>query len=155
VEEKSVTLICETDEGKYRPGTIRFQAKKGKSINLGKIQEAITATRLSGNTNMRVRYLEVTVRGDLVIKDDEPVLKVSGAQQEFWLAADDRVLDKPLREAAERNAEAVTVVGRVDCWNGRFPVVLKVFAKRYGKDGKKPILLVISSLETSEEKAEK
>jgi len=46
---------------------------------------------------------------------------------------------------------AVTVEGRVDGWNGRFPVVLRTFAKRYGTDGKKPILLVITSLETSEE----
>ena len=52
--DDSVKLICETKEGEYRPGKITFEAKQGKSINLGEIQKAIMATRLSGNTNMRV-----------------------------------------------------------------------------------------------------
>jgi hypothetical protein len=152
VEKDSVKLSCESDKGKYRPGKITFWAKKGKSINLGKIQESITATRLSGHTNMRVDYLEIMVRGNLILRDGEPVLQVSGTKQEFELAADDRDLEKPLLEAAGRGDAAVTVVGRVDGWNGRFPVVLKTLAKRYGTDGKKPILLVITSLETADKK---
>jgi hypothetical protein len=149
VEKDSVKLTCETEEGKYRPGKITFDARTGRSINLGKIQEAITATRLSGNTNMRVGYLEIVVRGILILRDQEPVLQVSGSELEFELAADDRHLDKRLLESAGRSEETVTVVGRVDGWNGRFPVVLKTLAKRYGTDGKKPILLVITSLETA------
>jgi hypothetical protein len=78
---------------------------------------------------MRVDYLEIALRGNLILRDQEPVLQVSGSEQEFELAA-----------------------GRVDGWNGRFPVVLKTLAKRYGTDGKKPILLVITSLETAEKK---
>lgn len=148
MDKDSVKLSCETDAGKYRPGKITFQAKEGKSINLGKIQEAITATRLSGDTNMRVEYLRITVRGNLTLRDKEPVLLVSGATQEFELAADDRQLEKRLLEAAGRTAAGVTVVGRVDGWNGRFPVVLRTLAKRYGTDGETPILLVITSLET-------
>ena len=151
MEKDSVKLSCETDEGKYRPGKITFQAKEGKSINLGKIQEAIADTRLSGNTDMRVDYLKITVRGNLILRNKEPVLLVSGAKQEFELAADDRKLEKRLLELAGPTGVAVTVEGRVDGWNGRFPVVLRTFAKRYGTDGKKPILLVITSLETSEE----
>ena len=150
VESESVELFCEPGEGKYRPGKVTFQAKEGKSINLGRIQELITATRLSGNTNMRVDYLNITVRGKLILRGKEPVLLVSGAQQEFELAADDRVLEKRLMKVAGQNTAAVTVVGRVDGWNGRFPVVLRTLAKRYGTDGKTPILLVITSLETSE-----
>ena len=149
MDKDSVTLSCETDEGKYRPGKIEFRAKKGRSINLGRIQEAITATRLSGNTNMRVDYLKIAVRGKLIFRDKEPVLLVSGANQEFELAADDRELEKRLMQMMGPSATAVTVVGRVDGWNGRFPVVLRTLAKRYGTDGKTPILLVITSLETS------
>lgn len=147
VEKDSVKLVCEADQGKYRPGKITFQARDGRSIKLGKIVESITDTRLSGNTNMRVHYLEITVRGNLVLRDKEPVLQVSGTEQEFDLAADDRDLEKRLREATGRSLEAVTVVGRVDGWNGRFPVVLKSLVKRYGTDDTKPMLLVITSLQ--------
>jgi len=152
VEKDSVELTCEKEEGKYRPGKITFDAGKGRSINLGNIQKAIMATRLSGNTNMRVHYLEISVRGDLTLRDQEPVLLVSGAEQEFELAADDRILEKRLLEAAADSAEAVAVVGRVDGWSGRFPVALRTLEKRYGTDGKTPILLVITSLETAEKK---
>ena len=152
MEKDSVTLLCESDEGKYRPGKITFQAKKGRSINLGKIQEAIADTRLAGHTNMRVDYLEIGVRGSLLLRGQEPVLQVSGAEQEFVLEADDRDLEKRLREAAGRSKEVATVVGRVDGWNGRFPVVLRTLAKRYGTDGKTPILLVITSLETAKKR---
>ena len=150
MESESVKLSCESGEGKYRPGEITFQAKEGKSINLGRIQELITATRLSGHTNMRVDYLEITVRGKLILRDEAPVLQVSGAEQEFELEADDRDLEKQLLEAAERNEAGVTVVGKVDGWNGRFPVVLRTLAKRYGTDGKTPILLVIADLKIAE-----
>ena len=80
MEKDSVKLSCETGEGKYRPGKITFHAREGKSINLGRIQEAITATRLSGNTNMRLDYLKITARGNLILRDKEPVLLVSGAK---------------------------------------------------------------------------
>ena len=149
VDADTVKLFCESVEGKYKPGTISFQAKEGKSIDLGKIQESIAATRLSGHTNMRVDYLEITARGKVILRDREPVLKVSGTEQEFELAADDRDLEKRLLEVAGRGEEVITVTGRVDGWNGRFPVVLKTLAKRYGTDGKKPILLVVTSFETA------
>ncbi|MCH8047058.1 MAG: hypothetical protein IID44_25425 [Planctomycetes bacterium] len=152
VEKDSVKLSCEEGEGKYRPGKITFQAKKQRSIDLGKIQKSIAATRLSGHTNMRVDYLQITVRGSLRLHGKEPVLQVSGAGQQFELAADDRDLEKLLLEAAGRSEETVTVVGRVDGWSGRFPVVLRTLAKRYGTDGKTPILLVISSLKTADQK---
>ena len=153
VDADSVKLYCdESVEGKYKPGTISFQAKEGKSINLGKIQESIAATRLSGHTNMRVDYLEITAQGKVVLRDLEPVLKVSGTELEFELAADDRDLEKRLLEVAGRGEEVITVTGRLDGWNGRFPVVLRTLAKRYGTDGKKPILLVVTGFETAEKK---
>ena len=146
MEKESVELSCEEGDGKYRPGQITFRAKPGRSINLGKIQEEITETRLSGHTNMRVEFLEITVRGKLTVRDEQPMLLVSGSLQQFELEADDRELAKQLVVAAETE-ETVSVVGRVDGWNGRFPVVLRTLAKRYGTDGNTPILLVISSLQ--------
>ena len=150
MDEDSVKLTCESEEGKYRPGTISFEAKQGKSINIGEIQKAIAATRLSGNTNMRVNYLEIVVRGDLAFRNQEASLRVKGADQVFELEADDRILEKELRDAAARSASSVTVVGRVDGWNGRFPVVLRTVKKRYGTEHKIPMLLVITKLETLE-----
>ncbi|HJM65077.1 MAG TPA: hypothetical protein QGF50_15280 [Roseibacillus sp.] len=150
VQKDSVQLTCDEGEGKYRPGTVTFQAQEGKSIKLGKIQESIAATRLSGHTNMRVDYLEITVSGSLAVRGADTMLKVSGATQQFELAADDRDLEKVMLAAAERSEKVVTVVGRVDGWTGRFPVVLRTLAKRYGTDGKRPILLVISSLKVAE-----
>ena len=148
MEDHSVALTCETEEGEYRPGKITFEAKRGRSINLGEIQKAITATRLSGNTNMRVSYLEIVVRGDLILRNQEPSLLVSGVEQVFELEADDRILEKRLREVAAGSADAVTVVGRVDGWSGRFPVVLRTLKKRYGTDHTIPMLLVITKLES-------
>lgn len=150
VEKDSVELTCETNGGKYRPGQVTFKAKPGRSINLGKIQEAIAATRLSGHTNMRVNRLEIVVRGDLVLRNHEAFLLVSGVEQELRLEADDRILEQRLREGAARSAEAVTVVGRVDGWSGRFPVILRTLKRRYGGDSAPPVLLVITSLEIAE-----
>ncbi len=148
VDRNSVQLYCEPGKGKYRPGTITFQAKTGRSIDLGKIRESIAATRLSGHTNMRVDYLEVTVRGKIFLRDQEMMFKVTGAQQELVLAGDDRDLEKRLGEAAERGGVEMTVTGRVEGWYGRFPVVLKTLAQRYGTDGQKPMLLVVTAIET-------
>ena len=55
----------EPGSGEYRNGTITFAAKKGKSIDLQKLQDSIRATRLSGNTRSGVNYLEITVEGDV------------------------------------------------------------------------------------------
>jgi hypothetical protein len=149
VDKNSVQFHREATEGRYQPGTITFHAKKDRSIDLNKLHESLTATRLAGYTNMRVDSLEITVRGKLLVRDNEMLLKVSGTQQEFVLAGDDRVVEDRLREAAKRGEEVTTVTGRVDGWNGRFPVVLKTLANRYGTDGKKPMLLVVTAIDTA------
>src|SRR5947209_5577912 len=74
--------------GNYLPGLIEFEAKKGKSIDLDQMHESISATRLSGGTNMRMDYLEFTIRGEVIERNMELVLKVSGTEQEFALADD-------------------------------------------------------------------
>src|SRR5262245_29289148 len=85
VDKNLVILTCETDKGSYRPGTISFHAKKGRSVDLDKMHELLTATRLSGGTSMRVDYLEITARGTVSVRDKDVVLKVSGTDQEFLL----------------------------------------------------------------------
>lgn len=110
-------------------GTITFYAKKGNTIDLNKIHESIRATRLSGNTGMRVNALEIIAVGKVVSIEDNgekpPALrlKVNGTNQEFVLGEDGngRLLQR-LREAL--NKSEVTVTGRVDGWNSHFPPFL-------------------------------
>ncbi len=118
-------------KGGYQFGTIEFVAKKGKSIDLDKIHESIAATRLSGGTNMRMDYLEITAKGEVIERDKQLVLKVSGTGQEFVLIEEPTAKDalKRLREAVARGDKVSTVTGRVPGWNGRFPDVLAAWAK--------------------------
>jgi hypothetical protein len=130
VDKNSVLLTCEPGEGGYRPGTIIFYAKKGKSIDLDKIHESITATRLSGGTNMGMEYLEITATGAVEATDKELILKVAGTTQQFLLseAPSAKGILQRLREALARGDKVVQVVGRVQGWNGRFPDALKALA---------------------------
>jgi hypothetical protein len=131
VDKNSVILTCEPGKGGYRPGTIVFYAKRGKSLDLDKIRESITATRLSGGTNMGMDYLEITATGVVEFGDKEGVLKVSGTDQHFVLAeapSAKGTLQK-LREALARGEKVTNVIGRVQGWNGRFPDVLNALAK--------------------------
>src|SRR4051794_23109097 len=85
VDKNRVTLLCETDKGHYRPGTITFFPKKGKSLDLRKMRESLTATRLSGGTAMAMNSLEVTATGEVVLDGETALLKVSGTTQQFLL----------------------------------------------------------------------
>ena len=81
VDKNSVKLEMEDAAGDYRPGTISFCAKNGKSINLDQIRESIQATRLSGNTQMQVTYLEVTAVGEVTMAQTQMLFKVKGSGQ--------------------------------------------------------------------------
>jgi hypothetical protein len=118
-------------KGSYQLGTITFAAKKGKSIDLDKIAESITATRLSGGTNMRVDYLEITAKGEVIEVNNLLVLKVSGTGQELVLTEEPTAKNalKRLRKAVEHGDKVRTITGRVPGWNGRFPEVLAAWAK--------------------------
>ena len=132
VDAGSIKLIRpEGQKGGYQLGTIEFAAKKGKSIDLDKIHESITATRLSGGTNMRMDYLEITAKGEVIERDKELVLKVSGTGQELVLTEEPTAKGglQRLREAVARGDKVSTVTGRVPGWNGRFPEVLAAWAK--------------------------
>jgi hypothetical protein len=132
VDADSIKLTWPKDQkGNYQLGTIEFAAKKGKSIDLDKIHESITATRLSGGTNMRMDYLEITARGEVIERDKDLVMKVSGTGQELALSEEPTAKggQQRLREAVARGDKVFTVTGRVPGWNGRFPVVLAAWAK--------------------------
>src|ERR1700736_4528452 len=93
--------------GDYRPGVITFVAKKGKSIDLDQIRESIKATRLYGNTQMQVTYLEVTAVGEVAMARQEIVLKVKGTGQEFTLAEDPNAGPKGGKNALQQLREAL------------------------------------------------
>ncbi len=133
VDKNLVTLFCEPGKASYRPGVITFHAKKGKSIDLDKVYNSLVATRLSGGTNMRVDYLEITVRGTVAGNADKGlILRVGGSGEEFVLAQAPTAKDamKQLLETFSGGAKTVTAVsGRLPGWDGRFPDVLKALAK--------------------------
>src|SRR6516164_3689319 len=130
VDADSMILVPIGLKRSYQLGTIEFFAKKGKSIDLDKLDESIAATRLSGNTNMSIDYLEITAKGKVIERDKELVLKVSGTGQEFVLSEEPTATDglQRLREAVARGNKVSTVTGRVPGWSGRFPVVLRAWA---------------------------
>jgi hypothetical protein len=131
VDADSTILTPIGQKSSYQLGTIEFFAKKGKTIDLDQLDESIAATRLSGGTSMSIDYLEITAKGQVIERDKELVLKVSGTGQEFVLSEEASAKGglERLREAVARGDKVSTVTGRVPGWTGRFPVVLKAWAK--------------------------
>src|SRR5438552_16098455 len=85
VDKNRLTLVCETESGSYRPGVITFFPKPGKSLDLRKMEESLRATRLSGGTSMSMSYLDITVVGEVTLKDGALRLKGAGTSQQFVL----------------------------------------------------------------------
>src|SRR4051812_3422217 len=85
VDRNRMIYYCEPGKGGYRPGTITFFPKPGKTLDLLKIEESIRATRLSGGTSMSTEYLEITARGGATVDDKAALFKVSGTGQAFVL----------------------------------------------------------------------
>jgi hypothetical protein len=137
-------LLLPGQKGSYQLGTIEFTVKKGKSIDVDKIAESITATRLSGGTGMRMDYLEITATGTVIERNKELVLKVSGRGQEIVLSEEPTAKGglERLREAVARGEKVSAVTGRVPGWSGLFPKVLAAWAK--APDSQKRRLTVVS-----------
>ena len=131
VEKNSMIYTCEGEKGSYRPGVITFFPKKGKTLDIDKIRESINATRLSGGTGMKVDYFEITALGDVTFGPGEPMLKVSGTEQQFILGEDPTAKGslQKLRDAVQRGDKIASVSGRLPGWNGVFPAVLRALAK--------------------------
>jgi hypothetical protein len=149
VDKNRVTLTCEAGKGDYRPGVITFFPKKGKSLDLRKMAESIRATRLSGGTSMSMDFLEITATGAAVSAGKEMLFKVHGAAEQFILkdagGKSQGSLER-LREALSSGAKVVSVTGRVEGWNGKFPDVLRSLAKQ---PAGAPVVLLITDFETS------
>jgi hypothetical protein len=130
VERNSMIYVCAPGKGSYMPGTITFQPKKGRSLDLNKIRESISASRLSAGTGMSVDYFEITALGAVDLRDNEPLLTVSGTGQQFKLteSASAKGQLQKLRDALGRGEKVTSVTGRVQGWTGGFPVVLKGLA---------------------------
>jgi hypothetical protein len=130
VNKNSIILTCEEGKKSYRPGLIIFEPKKDRSLDLDKILESLTATRLSGSTSMSVDYFEITILGTVEIRDKDLLLSVAKTGQQFTLTEDPSAKDQlqKLRAALGRGEKATSVTGRIQGWNGRFPAVLKALA---------------------------
>ena len=99
-------------------GTITFQAKKGKLADLARLHESIWATRLGDRTGMQLHRLEVTAVGEVVVAENDVILKVAGTDSKFLLGGDAAV--KRIREAVQRGEKVVSVTGEVEGWKGNF-----------------------------------
>jgi hypothetical protein len=145
--DKNSVYLTPTDpnvKGGYKPGTVTFNAKKGKSIDLEKMRESIAATRLSGGTNMRMDWLEITATGNVAPAGNDLVLKIAGTGQTFVLGEDSAAKEAlaRLREAVAKGQAVSQVTGHVQGWSGKFPDVLRAMAP--GAPGQKPATLLVT-----------
>ena len=144
VNKNSVILFCEPGKGSYRPGTITFFAKKGASIDLYKIRESITATRLSGGTNMSVDYLEITATGQIQAGEKEVLLK--GKDGPVFVLLDGPKAKDIVQKLRTAGDKVTSVTGQVQGWNGRFPLMLQALAKTSGQER---LQLLVTGFETA------
>jgi hypothetical protein len=146
VDEDRLVYKKPSQQGRYDHGTITFQAKKGKLVDLAKLHESIWATRLSGGTHSGAVCLEVTAVGNVEVSESEVLLNVDGMDRQFVLVDDVRAKPqearpsqfRALRDAAGRGQKIVSVTGYVEGWVGRWPTVLSM------PPAKRPALMVTS-----------
>jgi len=112
-----------------KEGTIIFRAKKGKLVDLDKLHESVRATRLGDSTGMALKWLDVTVQGEVSAADREIRVKVPGSEHDFLLEDADKEAERGpfdrLKEALARGEKVVSVTGRVDGWNGNWTQFLR------------------------------
>jgi hypothetical protein len=160
VDASSIKYEMAPGSGRYRHGTITFAVKKGKSLDLQKLHESLRATRLGKRTNSGVNWFEITAEGNVVVRDKEARIDVSGTKQQFTLSDDPKAKPKKgnktayqsLREAQARGEKIVSVTGRLQDWDGKWPGVLaklEELAKEKDKPGTKPRVLVVTDFQTA------
>jgi hypothetical protein len=156
VEKNNVQLLILPGKGNYREGTITFQAKEGKSIDLAQMQASLQATRLSGGTRMGMDYLEITVAGEFVEDGKDLLLKTPGGGPQFLLRDNptgERNLARrnttQLRAALAKGPKPTSITGRVEGWNGVFPKVLQALGESSKRT--KPEVLILIDFDTGKE----
>lgn len=131
VDENKVAFLRPKRLDRYTHGTVKFQARKGKLIDLDKLHESVWATRLSRGTRSGLVSLEVTAVGSISVGKKQPRLNVAGSDAFFLLqkgkskqgrATFERLI-KTLRQ--DGRAQTISVTGTVDGWGGVWPSVLK------------------------------
>src|SRR5262245_20604136 len=97
-------------------GRVVFEARQGRSLDVGEIHACLKETRLSGKppgrTRSRVLYLELTVLGQVVRAGKEVLLKVNGTKQVFRLGDDPGPRDNPLEQTDFQRLEQALAKGR-------------------------------------------
>ena len=132
VDDTSVIYNRPKTRGKYDHGTIAFRALKGKLVDLDKLHESVWASRLSGGTRSGLLRLDVTLKGKIVVDGKTLTIEISGSNRKFLLVANPEF--KPgnngktplqnLRASLGSGNRMLRVTGRVEGWQGRWPVVL-------------------------------
>ncbi len=148
VDDDSVVYKRPKQQGKYDHGTIGFRAKKGKLFDLDTLHESVWATTLSGGTRSGLVHLDVTALGKAVINGKQTTLNVTGTNRSFVLIENpDNKSKEGKKTAFERLQEVissgdslVSVTGRLENWNGRWPGVLS-------KKPSKPRRIMVTSFE--------
>jgi hypothetical protein len=138
VDENKVAFLRPKKLGKYTHGTIRFQARKGKLIDLDKLHESVWATRLSKGTRSGLVALEVTAVGSLSVSNKQTRLDITGSNAHFILgkgkSKQQRLafeqMTKALLQGNFRRTQTVRVTGTVEGWGGAWPSVLKKLPRK-------------------------
>jgi hypothetical protein len=108
-----------------KAGTITFQAKNGRIVNLDQLHESIWATRLGDNTGMQLLKLQVTVQGELSGSGQVLKLTVPGTDRYFVLKEGSAPVLQRLREKLQGGNKIVRVSGVVEGWQGNFTQFLR------------------------------
>lgn len=126
VDEDLVVFTRLQHTNRYDQGTIKFQARKGKLIDLDKLHENIWATRLSGGTSSGLVSLEVTAVGELVETEKGMMLKVANSNAEFALGqhTDEKHAAALANLKGAGPNRLLRVTGLIDDYRGRWPAVL-------------------------------
>ena len=138
VDENKVAFLRPKKLGKYTHGTIKFQARKGKLIDLDKLHESVWATRLSKGTRSGLVSLEVTAVGSLVFTNKQLRLVIPGSKAFFILGrgkskqeqAAFKQVTQALLQGNFRRTQTVRVTGTVEGWGGVWPSVLKKLPRK-------------------------
>jgi len=138
VDENKVAFLRPKRLDRYTHGTIKFQARKGKLIDLDKLHESVWATRLSKGTRSGLVSLEVTAVGSLSVSNKQTRLDITGSSAFFILGkgkskqerAAFEQMTKALQQGGSRRTQTVRVTGTVEGWGGVWPSVLKKLPRK-------------------------